>query len=131
MSNTMRTKPRASVRVDSTTDAFLLNSTSLIRNDVYDSAGKFLGQVEDIVIDARSGCVRYAVLALGGFLGIGRKRVAVPWCALTPDAAQRRCIVNVTLMRLMAVPVSQEESASPPRSGATMAVNPQAIERMA
>ena len=40
-------------------------------------------------------------------MGIGRKRVAVPWRALTPDADHRRCIVDVTLMRLMAVPVSQ------------------------
>lgn len=104
----MRTKPRNSLRVDSTTNAWLLKTTSLIKDDVYDSAGTLLGQVEDMVIDARSGCVRYAVLALGGFLGVGRKRFAVPWSALTPDADYRRCIVNVALMRLMALPVPQE-----------------------
>ena len=109
MFNRMRTNPRNSVRVDSTTDACLLKTTSLIKDDVYDSAGKLLGQVEDIVIDARFGCVRYAVLALGGILGIGRKRFAVPWSALTPDADYRRCIVDVTLMRLMALPVPQDD----------------------
>ena len=75
----------------------------------FQSGGKLLGQIEELLIDARSGCVQYAVLARGGFLGIGRKRVAVPWSALTPDADDRRCIVDVTLMRLMAVPVSQGE----------------------
>jgi sporulation protein YlmC with PRC-barrel domain len=103
----MTANARKSVRADSRTDACLLKTTSLIKDDVYDSAGQYRGKIEEILIDAHSGCVRYAVLALGGFLGIGRKRVAVPWSALTPDADHQRCIVDVTLMRLMAVPVSQ------------------------
>jgi hypothetical protein len=107
MFNRMRTNPRVSVNVDSTTDACLLGTTSLIGDDVYDAAGTFLGEIEEIVLDVRTGCVRYAVLALGGFLGIGRKRVAVPWRALTPDADYRRCILDVALMQLTAVPVPQ------------------------
>jgi len=107
MFNTMNTDPRISVAVDLTTNAYLLKATSLIKDDVYDAGGKLLGRIEEILIDSRSGCVRYAVLGLGGFLGIGRKRFAVPWSALTPDANYRRCIVNVTLMRLLALPVSQ------------------------
>jgi len=109
MFSRMRTNPRISVTVDSTTNACLLGTTSLIEDDVYDAAGKFLGEIEEILIDARTGCVRYAVLALGGFLGIGRKRFAVPWSALTPDADHQHCIVDVTLMRLMAVPVPQND----------------------
>ena len=102
-------KPRISVRADSTTNACLLGTTSLIKDHVYDAAGKFLGEIEEILIDARTGCVRYAVLALGGFLGIGRKRFAVPWSALTPDVDYRRCIVDVALMHLMALPVPQDD----------------------
>jgi sporulation protein YlmC with PRC-barrel domain len=109
MFNRMRTKPRISVTVDSTTNACLVGTTSLIKDDVYDAAGKFLGEIEEIILDARTGCVRYAVLSLGGFLGIGRKRFAVPWRALTPDADYRRCIVDVALMQLMAVPVPQND----------------------
>ena len=109
MFNGMRTNPRISVSVDSTENACLLRTTSLIKDEVYDGAGKFLGEIEEILIDARTGCVRYAVLALGGFWGIGRKRFAVPWSALTPDADYRRCVVDVTLMRLMALPVPQDD----------------------
>ena len=109
MFNKMRSNPRNSVKVDSTTDTRLFTTTSLIEDDVYDAAGKFLGKIEEILIDARTGCVRYGVLALGGFLGIGRKRFAVPWSALTPDADYRRCIVDVTLMKLMALPVPQDD----------------------
>ena len=109
MFNSMRTNPRISVTADSSTNVYLLRTTSLIEEDVYDAAGKCLGEIEEILIDARTGCVRYAVLALGGFLGIGRKRCAVPWSALTPDADYRRCIVDVARMRLMALPVPQDE----------------------
>ena len=110
MFNRMRTNRRISARVDSSTKACLLKTTSLIEDDVYDADGTLLGEIEEILIDARTGCVRYAVLTLGGFLGIGRKRFAVPWSALTTDADYRRCIVDVALMRLMALPVPQDDS---------------------
>src|SRR5450830_1010857 len=109
MFSRMRTNPRISVTADSTTNACLLGTTSLIKDDVYDAADKFLGEIEEIILDVRTGCVRYAVLSLGGFLGIGRKRFAVPWRALTPDADYRRCIVDVALMKLMALPVPQDD----------------------
>ena len=83
----------------------LLGARTLIEDDVYDASGKCLGEIEDIVLDTRTGCVRYAILALGGFLGIGCKRFAVPWSALTPDANYRRCVVNVAHMKIMAVPI--------------------------
>jgi PRC-barrel domain len=109
MINRMGTIPRNSDRGDSTTNEYLLGTTSLIDDEVYDAAGKYLGEIKEILIDSRTGCVRHVVLALGGFLGIGRKRFAVPWNALTPDVEYRRCIVDVTLMHLMALPVPQDD----------------------
>ena len=109
MSNRTSANPRISGSADSTTTARHLGATSLIKYEVYSPAGKCLGKIEEIVLDARTGCVRYAVLAIGGFLGIGQKRVAVPWSVLTPDAESQRCIVDVPQMKFVSVPVFPED----------------------
>ena len=38
-----------------------------------------LGKVEELVLDKLTGQVRYAVVAYGGFMGIGSEFYAVPW----------------------------------------------------
>ena len=40
-----------------------------------------IGKVDDLVLDANNGTIRYAAVSVGGFLGIGDKMVAVPWKA--------------------------------------------------
>lgn len=40
-----------------------------------------IGEINDLVLDAQSGKLRYAAVSVGGFLGIGDKLVAVPWQA--------------------------------------------------
>lgn len=97
------------VRSNSTPRAEHVGARSLLEDPVYDPAGRRIGEVEEMILDIRTGCVRYVVLASGGFLGIGRKRVAVPWSAFTPDLDAKRCVVNVAAMHLMAVPVSDED----------------------
>lgn len=79
----------------------------LVDDDVYDETRKCVGLMEDI-LDSCTGCVRCAVVALGEFLGLGRQRFAVAWGALTPDAKYRRCVLNLTMMRLLAIPISGE-----------------------
>jgi sporulation protein YlmC with PRC-barrel domain len=54
--------------------------------------GETLGEIEDIMLDVRSGRIAYAVLAVGGLLGIGEKYFAIPWRALTLDT-DRKCFV--------------------------------------
>ncbi|HEY2249711.1 MAG TPA: PRC-barrel domain-containing protein [Planctomycetaceae bacterium] len=49
---------------------------------VRNAAGEDLGKVEDIVVDMKTGNIRYAAIAFGGFLGVGDKLFAVPWHAL-------------------------------------------------
>jgi hypothetical protein len=46
----------------------------------------------DIMLDVPRGRIAYAVMASGGFLGLGEKLFALPWSALTLDA-QRECFV--------------------------------------
>jgi len=42
-----------------------------------------LGKIDDLVIDMKTGEVRYAAIAYGGVAGIGSKLFAVPWQKLT------------------------------------------------
>ncbi|MDQ6618536.1 MAG: PRC-barrel domain-containing protein [Pseudomonadota bacterium] len=109
MFNWMRTKPRISSGADLTPNACHLGITSLIGDDVYDGDGKCLGEVEEIIVDAHTGCIRYAVLAFGGLLGFGRQRFAVPWFVLTVDRKYQRCVVDVALMRLIGRPVPRDD----------------------
>lgn len=95
------------VRVGTDQDDCLLDVKDLIATSVFDTDGRYVGRIEDIVIDARSGCIRHAVLVVGGILGIGGTRMAVMWRALTPDANARRCIVDRRLMQFTAVPVAR------------------------
>lgn len=51
-----------------------------------------LGEIEDFIIDPATGEIRYAVLAAGGFLGIGEKLIPLPmnqviWGNFDDDAA--------------------------------------------
>ncbi|MCP1609756.1 sporulation protein YlmC with PRC-barrel domain [Azospirillum lipoferum] len=47
--------------------------------------GKDLGSISELIIDPGTGRVAYAVVELGGFLGIGDADFAVPWALFTPS----------------------------------------------
>lgn len=87
----------------------LLGVQSLVANRLYDADGNFVGKLEEVILDVRSGCVQHVVVAVGGIMGIGRRRLAVPWSALIPDADYRRCVIDVAQMRLTAVQVSDAD----------------------
>jgi uncharacterized protein YrrD len=59
---------------------------------VLNHQGDTLGEIEEIMLDIRSGRIAYAVLAVGGFLGMGEKYFAIPWRALTLDT-DRKCFL--------------------------------------
>lgn len=85
-------------------DAVLLGMTGFYGDSVYDVAGKFLGEIEELVLDIHSGRVAYALMAVGGFLGVGRKMFAIPWSTVTIDSAYQRCVINIGLERLIDAP---------------------------
>jgi sporulation protein YlmC with PRC-barrel domain len=109
MINVAQIKQRTSTPIASKAEVRHLGTSSLMQDDVYDASGNFLGEIEEIILDAHTGGVRHVVLALGGFLGMGRKRIAVPWHAIVPDANYRRCVLDVTLAQLVAVAVPRDD----------------------
>lgn len=78
---------------------------------VYDEAGDKLGSIDDLMIDKRSGNVRYAVLEFGGFLGIGTDRYPLPWDALKYDTTKDGYVVPLDKARLKDAPRYTSEKA--------------------
>ncbi len=56
----------------------LYRGSKLIGADVENAQGENLGNIKDVVLNSR-GHIEYAVLAFGGFMGMGEKYFAVPW----------------------------------------------------
>ncbi len=52
---------------------------TLLNSRVRNSAGEDLGKIEDVVIDAETGSIRYAILSFNGVGGMGDKLFPVPW----------------------------------------------------
>ena len=82
----------------------LMGADTLVGNEVVNRLDENLGDIKEIMLDMRSGRVAYAVLAVGGFLGMGDKLFAVPWSALTLDTANKRFVLDVNKVRLAAAP---------------------------
>lgn len=64
----------------------IITATTLEGTRVLSADGEHLGKVLSIMLDVGPGHIAYAVLAEGGFLGVGATLHAIPWNALTLDA---------------------------------------------
>jgi sporulation protein YlmC with PRC-barrel domain len=82
----------------------LMGADTLIGDSVVNGQEENLGDIKEIMLDMRSGQVAYAVLAFGGFLGMGEKLFAVPWQALHLDTVNKRFVLNVDKERLKGAP---------------------------
>jgi hypothetical protein len=82
----------------------LMGADTLIGDSVVNGAEEDLGDIKEIMLDMHTGQVAYAVLAFGGFLGIGEKLFAVPWSALHLDTLNHRFVLNVEKDRLQNAP---------------------------
>jgi sporulation protein YlmC with PRC-barrel domain len=70
----------------------VLAASSLAKDSVFNRMNENVGTIKDVMIDVPTGRVAYAVLAVGGFLGIGERLFAIPWEALTLDE-DRKCFI--------------------------------------
>ena len=82
----------------------LMGADTLIGDSVVNAAEEDLGDIKEIMLDMQTGQVAYAVLAFGGFLGVGEKLFAVPWQALHLDTVNKRFVLNVEKDRLKSAP---------------------------
>ncbi len=78
----------------------IMDGATLTGDSVVNGAGDDLGKIEAIMLDVSAGRIAYAVLSFGGFLGMGTKLFALPWAALTLDAAEKRFILDASKEKL-------------------------------
>jgi sporulation protein YlmC with PRC-barrel domain len=78
--------------------------SQLIGMDVKNPQGQELGEVAELVLDPQDGKLKSVVISTGGVLGIGAKRVAVPWDQVKPAADEQALIVGMTQEELQQAP---------------------------
>jgi sporulation protein YlmC with PRC-barrel domain len=65
-----------------------------------------LGEIEEVLLDPDTGQVKFAVLEVGGFLGLGSTKVAVPWSAfqLTKEGNKAKWVLDADKEKLKNAP---------------------------
>ncbi len=81
-------------------------ASSIIGQTVYSAANENIGEINDLVMDKENGAVT-AIVGVGGFLGHGRKNVAMPMDKLTATKFEDntlKLVINATREELEAAP---------------------------
>ncbi|GLS30946.1 Sporulation protein YlmC, PRC-barrel domain family [Mesorhizobium albiziae] len=81
-----------------------VRASNVTGTNVYNGQGDHLGQVDDIVIGKKDGTVKYAILSIGGFLGLGKDYHPVPWAELTYSEDQDGFVISRTQEQLADAP---------------------------
>ena len=84
----------------------LVGATDIKGTNVKNLQGQDLGQIEDVLIDPDTGQVRFVILEVGGFLGLGSTRVAVPLSAfqITKEGNKAKWMLDADKEKLKNAP---------------------------
>lgn len=82
----------------------LITANALLGDKVVNPRNEPLGTITEVVLDLALGRLAYAVVALGGFMGVGEQLFVIPWSALVRDGANRRFVLDADRARLAAAP---------------------------
>ena len=72
-----------------------LPASTLKGEKIINMEGEDLGKIEDIMIDQETGMIAYAVVSFGGFLGMGNKKFAIPWEAISKGQEGHGFTLNI------------------------------------
>jgi len=87
----------------------LIGSDKVEGTSVYGAHDNKIGTIERVMIDKLSGRVSYAVLAFGGFLGLGNDHYPLPWQSLKYDTRLGGYVTGVTEDQLRGAPKYSDE----------------------
>lgn len=80
--------------------------SKLVGASVYNASNENIGEIEDLIISS-NGAISTVVIGVGGFLGIGEKKVAMPFSALKTEKGDNnamKVVVEGTKDSLKAMP---------------------------
>ena len=78
----------------------IVRASGIKGDKVVNTHGEDLGKIRETMIDIKEGKIAYAVLSVGGVLGLGDKLFAIPWDALRLDSINKCFVLNVNKSRL-------------------------------
>jgi hypothetical protein len=101
--------PRGGV-VDARVAATNVPVMSILGKRVSGATGEDIGRLVDVLADG-SGRVRVAIIDLGGFLGVGARRIAVDWPLLRFDRGGRdaKLLLDLSMAKLRAAPEYKDD----------------------
>jgi PRC-barrel domain protein len=70
--------------------------TGLLGHGVVDSEGREFGRIVDLLADGQ-GRVRAVVVDVGGFMGVGNRKVAVAWSALRFAEGEKGPVMSIAI----------------------------------
>lgn len=82
------------------------DATGVLSRMVRDADGKEIGRIVDVVVDP-AGQPRAIVVDVGGFMGVGARRVAVSWTSVhvpPPGAEDSRVSIDLTDAQVRSAP---------------------------
>ena len=71
---------------------------------VFNAQGDRVGEINDLMIDKRSGQVAYAIMSFGGFLGVGNSYHPLPWSLLKYNTNLGGYLVDIDQSQLEDAP---------------------------
>ena len=104
-------------------DAGLHETKDIIGTRIKNAEGKDIGEIDQLLID-RNGKVSHAVIGLGGFAGMGEKKVVVPWSDLkfAPVTEGKKNSITMDQSRLERAPYYERTAVAPAASPSTRPV---------
>lgn len=96
--------------------------TPILGRQVWDADGHLVGRIVDVLVD-EMGAARAVVVDVGGFMGIGQRRVAIAWHGLRFDPGDK-----ITL-QLKAAQVAAMPEFKPAGTGPVVVVVPKVAPR--
>lgn len=107
----------ATSRVETEETSNLISASKVQGTSVYNADGTDIGSIHDVMLEKVGGRVSYAVLSIGGFLGMGADYHPIPWDKLTYDTNLGGYVLKETVDRLKAAPTMAEDFETNPNWG--------------